>query len=313
MLDMTVESNVHEATSSIYWRKIACFEAVKMVTPVLSILNMKGGVGKTTISAHVMRVLYHRMKKKVLLIDLDAQFNLTQSILTQEQYDAILTDGHTVLSCFEPLPSNDFFKVKHSDQPPPNADEICEPLRKIGNGSASRLDLIPGSFDLMKYSLIDDPKQLTYASNYLKRFISKARGQYDLIILDCNPSSSFVTKCALENSTHVLSPVKPDKFSILGVGMVDRLFEHLNLNLSHMILVNGVGRYEPKTQVEIELRAHAKYGSKVLLNRLVHSKHLAADPSYTGFATDRGGPYSSVVRKEIGKIAQEISDRVGIA
>jgi len=51
-----------------------------MVTPVLSILNMKGGVGKTTVSAHVMRVLYHRYQKRILLVDLDPQFNLTQAL-----------------------------------------------------------------------------------------------------------------------------------------------------------------------------------------------------------------------------------------
>ena len=85
---------------------------------------MKGGVGKTTISAHIMRVLYHRMQKRVLLIDLDAQFNLTQSVLTQAEYDVLLEDGKTVLSCFEPLPSNDFFKVKHSDKAPPNAADV---------------------------------------------------------------------------------------------------------------------------------------------------------------------------------------------
>lgn len=284
-----------------------------MVAPVLSILNMKGGVGKTTVSAHVIRVLYHRMRKRVLLVDLDAQFNLTQSVMTQAEYDSVLEDHDTVLSCFEPLPSNDFFQVKRSDKAPPRATEISRPLRKIGAGEVARLDLIPGSFDLMKYSMIDDPAQLKYASSYLKRFISQARRKYDLIVLDCNPSSSFVTKCALENSTHVLSPVKPDKFSILGVGMVDKLFQHLDLNLAHMILVNGIKRYDNMSQVELELRAHAKFGPKVLKNRLVQSKLLSADPSYTGFATDKGGPYSSILRSEIHNIAQEISVFLGIA
>ena len=272
---------------------------------------MKGGVGKTTVSAHVMRVLYHRMQKRVLLIDLDAQFNLTQSVLTQIQYDR-LPEDQTVKSCFEPLPSNDFFQVKPSNDPPPAATEISCTLRRVGKGDTARLDLIPGSFELMKFSMIDDPAQLKHASTRLKRFISQARAEYDLIVLDCNPSSSFVTKCALENSTHVLSPVKPDKFSILGVGMVDRLFDHLRLDLDHMLLVNGIRRTDDISQVEQELRIHPKFGPKVLRNRLVHSKHLSADPSYTGFATDKGGPYSSVLSREIRSIVQEISDHLGI-
>ncbi len=281
-----------------------------MVAPVVSILNMKGGVGKTTASAHVMRVLYHQMRKKVLLIDLDAQFNLTQSVQTQSQYDQVVDDGHTVMSCFEPLPSDDFFQVKQSDQPPPLASEISTRLRKFGDGLEVRLDLVPGSFELVKYSMIDHAGQLKNASKYFKRFISQARAEYDLVVLDCNPSSSFVTKCALENSTDVLSPVKLDKFSVLGVGLVDQLFTHLGLSPTHMILVNGVQRNGPISPVEIELRAHKKFGPKVLVNRLVQSKILSADPSYTGFATDKGGPYSNVLRQEIGKIAREISERV---
>ncbi len=280
-----------------------------MPTPVLSVLNMKGGVGKTTVAAHVMRVLYHRMHKRVLLIDLDAQFNLTQSVMTQDDYDS-LDEIKTVKSCFEPLPSDDFFQVKRSNQPPPKANDIRYRLRQVGKGDSAKLDLIPGSFELMKYSMIDDSNQLSYASNYLTRFISQARTEYDLIVLDCNPSTSFVTKCALENSTHVLSPVKPDKFSVLGVRMVDKLFEHLSLKLTHMILVNGIRRTAPITTVEQELRSHQMFGPKVLINRLPQSKHLAVDPSYTGFATDKGGPYSSVLRQEIGRIIQEISNHL---
>ena len=278
---------------------------------VLSILNMKGGVGKTTVSAHVMRFLYVRARKRVLLVDLDAQFNLTQTIMTQDRYDN-LEEAKTVKSCFEPLPSDDFFQVMRSDDPPPKVSSIRYHLWHIkGQEKTAHLGMIPGSFELMKYSMIDDPNQLRHASNYFTRFISQAREDYDLIVLDCNPSTSFVTKCALENSTHVLSPVRPDKFSILGVGMVDRLFEHLNLNVTHMILVNGIKRTDAMTNVEQELRAHPIFGRKVLVNNLVHSKHLSADPNYTGFATDRRGPYSSVVRIEIGRIVDELSNHLG--
>ena len=282
-----------------------------MKGPVLSILNMKGGVGKTTISAHVIRVLYHRWQKKVLLIDLDAQFNLTQTVVRQSDYDGILASGKTVLATFEPTPSNDFFKVKHSDQPPPKASELAMTLRKVGKGEKARLDLIPGSFDLMKYSMIDDPAQLKTAAQHFARFISQARDEYDLIVLDCNPSSSFVTKCALENSNNVLSPVRSDKFSILGVGMVDKLFDHLGVSVDHMILFNGVRRNAPRSQVETDLRAHPKFGPKALVARLATSKLLSAEPTYTGFATDIGGPYSGVLRDEIGKISDEIAGKLG--
>jgi len=131
----------------------------------------------------------------------------------------------------------------------------------------------------MKYSLIDNAIQLRHAAKYFKRFISQARQSYELVVIDCNPSSSFVTKCALESSTHVISPVKLDKFSILGVGIVNDLFDYLDLTPTHSILINGIKRCDPMSQLEIELRGHAKYGARVLANRLVQSTLLSADPS----------------------------------
>jgi chromosome partitioning protein len=243
---------------------------------------------------------------------LDAQFNLTQAVLNQSAYEELLSAGKTVLACFEPQPSNDFFKVQKSHHDPIGVDEVSHGLRHIPPGDRARLDIVAGAFDMMKYSMIDDPIQLSHAASYFSHFISNARKEYDLIVFDCNPSSSFVTKCALENSTDVLSPVKPDKFSILGVGMVDRLFDHLGISLKHHIIVNGVKRSDPLSAVEIELRAHQKFGPKVLKGRLAQSKFLSADPSYTGFATDRGGPYSSVVRREIRSIADEVANRIGV-
>lgn len=282
-----------------------------MVTPVLSILNMKGGVGKTTVSAHVFRVLYHRYQKRVLLIDLDPQFNLTQALLTQEDYDTILDGKKTVMSAFEPQPSNDFFKVKATKDAPPLASTLIKRLRQIGKGDKAKLDILPGAFDMMKYTMIDDNAQLKKAYDHFKWFISNAKNEYDLIVLDCNPSSSFVTRCALDNSTHVLSPVRPDKFSILGVGMVDKLFYHLGISPHHMTLINGVKRTAPASIVELDLRAHHKFGKTVITQRLPVSAYLEAHASYTGFATDRKGPHSSVLRGEIGKIAEEIAVRLG--
>jgi CO dehydrogenase nickel-insertion accessory protein CooC1 len=53
-----------------------------MAGQVIAVLNMKGGVGKTTVSPHVMRVLYHNMQRKILLVDLDPQFYLTQCLMS---------------------------------------------------------------------------------------------------------------------------------------------------------------------------------------------------------------------------------------
>lgn len=65
---------------------------------MVAVLNMKGGVGKTTISAHVMRVLYHRLKIKTLLVDLDPQFNLSQALISRATYDGLKDSNRTISS-----------------------------------------------------------------------------------------------------------------------------------------------------------------------------------------------------------------------
>jgi len=72
-------------------------------TPVIAVLNMKGGVGKTTISAHVMRVLYRTLKKRTLLVDFDPQFNLTQTVVPESAYEKYKQENRTILSVMEPL------------------------------------------------------------------------------------------------------------------------------------------------------------------------------------------------------------------
>src|SRR2546430_5113108 len=81
------------------------------LAPVVSVLNMKGGVGKTTIAANLFRELYRRIGdgKKTLLIDFDAQFNLTQSVITEKNYEALQKAKKTIWSVLEaPTPSSVF-------------------------------------------------------------------------------------------------------------------------------------------------------------------------------------------------------------
>jgi chromosome partitioning protein len=279
---------------------------------VVSILNMKGGVGKTTISAHLMRVLYHECDKRVLLVDLDPQFNLSQTVLTEKKYNKIVKDKKTVLSAFEPQPSNNFFDIIVTDSPPPPASAICTRLKQV-QASAACLDMIVGDFDLVKYSLIDDNKKLGLAIKYFKRFISQARDEYDLVVIDCNPSSSFITQCALTTSTHILSPVRPDKYSVIGVRLVSDLLDRIapDPRPEQLIVMNAVPRGSSPETVETELRS-SKFAASVLANRLHKSSLLAAQPSYTGFATDKRVAYKEQLKSDMKKLAIELASRLGV-
>jgi chromosome partitioning protein len=272
-----------------------------MAGEVVSVLNMKGGVGKTTISAHVMRVLYHLLEKKVLLIDLDPQFNLTQCLMTRAQYDLLKSANRTIFSVMETPSTVGLFDVAIKHPKPPAPSELVTELRNFKDKSAY-LHLIPGNFELVKYSLIDDHQKLAKVQTRFLQFIAIARAEYDLVVIDCNPSSSFLTLCALHACSKLLVPVRPDRYSILGLELVADFIGRIPTiepNPAITVLLNGIPTQGYDAAIENELRAHATFGRLVLTQRLRQSKLLVASSDYTGFATDKPVPYKDLLKTEI--------------
>lgn len=278
---------------------------------VVTVLNMKGGVGKTTVSAHVMRVLYNQLRKKVLLIDLDSQFNLSQCLLPRNKYEDLKDQGSTIFSAMEPPSDVGLFDVATTDKPPPPTSELMKRFWQFQDGSAY-LDLIPGSFELVKYSLIGDQHKLAAVQKRFLQFISQARSEYDLVVIDCNPSSSFITICALHACTYLLVPVRPDRYSVLGLELVVDLLDMLptiHPKPEITILLNAIPRQNYDKSTENELRGHRRFGPKVLVNILRHSKLLEASSNYTGFATDKPVSYKNLLKTEIRSIVDELATR----
>jgi chromosome partitioning protein len=252
---------------------------------------MKGGVGKTTVSGHVFRHLYSHLRKRVLLVDFDPQFNLTQAIISQRSYESLKSKGRTILTVMEDNSPPSIFKVSSKLGPPPPVDAVSVILRHFPNTKpALNLQLIPGDFDLVKYSMISDSKVLLPVKDRFLKFIESAREDRDLVCIDCNPSSSFMTICAIQSATHVLVPVRPDRYSMLGLKMLSRFINELPQLVKKpelLVLLNGVrtSGYDPT--VENTLRSDPDFGPATLVNSLHMSKVLEATVGYTGFATDK--------------------------
>ena len=204
-----------------------------MSASVLAVLNLKGGVGKTTVTASVGRGLFDAKPRSVLMIDLDPQFNLTQALQSESEYKKYLSADKTVLKAFEPLPSTDLFRVRTSSQPPPPASELERVLWQWDRDS-KHLAIIMGNFELVKYSLLSNDQMLHAAKTRFQKFITAASRTYDVVMLDCNPSSSFLTHCAIECATDILVPIRPDKFRAC--------FQSLRRNWSPIHLNNNACR-----------------------------------------------------------------------
>jgi chromosome partitioning protein len=284
------------------------------LAPVVAVLNMKGGVGKTTVSAHVIRVLYLRHKVSTLLIDLDPQFNLSQTVLTRAQYEGLKKDGKTVLSIMEPPPIESLFQIKKDLGPPPTAAEVMTRLKHVPS-TGLHLSMVAGDFGLTKYSLIPDSAVLTPVRKRFLDFIEACRSEFGLVVIDCNPSSSFITLCALRACTHLLVPVRPDRYSILGLELLSSFvegFPDLPQKPKMTVLLNGVPTQGYDPSVENALRSHKVFGPITIANNLYVSKMLQAHPDFAGFATDKKVPHSARLKVRIEAITDELSKAFGL-
>jgi chromosome partitioning protein len=280
---------------------------------VVAVLNMKGGVGKTTISAHVFRHLYSQLKKSVVLVDFDPQFNLTQTIIAQASYEKHKADKRTILSVMEDHTAPSIFKINTELGPPPKLDEVGVRLRAFTATPEIALHLVPGDFDIAKYSLINDSKVLLPVRKRFLQFITELQNDKDIVCIDCNPSSSFMTLCALQAATHVVVPVRPDRYSLLGLKMLDRFINEMpeiSKKPSLIVLLNGVKSQGYDPAVENSLRSDPQFGPKTMATSLHMSSLLEASHGYTGFATDKKQSWR--VTPRITAIVNELGKSLGI-
>ena len=198
--------------------------------PVIAFSNLKGGVGKTTLAAHLSSCLSHLNQLSILMIDLDPQSNLSQFVLPQHRLEELIDHDRSVLSLFErslvygaASPRRTLFDVSTDLINEPNVFATCDEVEgsefaKLVQGNERKpVFIIPGQFELVKYTLPRNAGALNILKENFARSVAAARKEFDAIIIDLNPSSSFMIECALTAATHVVCPIRPDKYSVQGL------------------------------------------------------------------------------------------------
>lgn len=290
----------------------------KKYVPVVAVLNMKGGVGKTTMSANLFRRLYWEKEKNCLLLDLDPQFNLTQTLFKKPTYEAIRKSGSTIAKVFGYETKAGLTEISDKHKEVPNPGDLARQLKSFEyEDEIYRLQIVPGDFSLVRYSLMDEAKVLKASKERFSKFVERCKEQNDLVVLDCNPSSSFLTTCAIEACTHILVPVRLDRYSVIGLEMLwEFVHEILPLNPKpeFVVLINGSRPKPTKAMIETEaeLRGHSIFGSKTLGYTIRDTGQLNARSDYTGFAADRPTSVRSRIQEQLNLVANELAPKIGL-
>lgn len=198
----------------------------------ISVINMKGGVGKTTIAALLVRYASLKLKRTVLAIDLDPQANLSQVLMGEHRYRQFINDK-----------SPSIVEIFNGYNPPTITKASSSPLDVgdvvVGHTSwgGANLQIIPSRFDFsdnLINSIGTNPRVLAnlIASNFQDK---------DLIIIDCAPTESIFTQVAYHASRYILVPVKPEYFATIGFPLLnDSLTAFRSRNRGHLLDVIGV-------------------------------------------------------------------------
>jgi len=173
----------------------------------VSVFNMKGGVGKTTLTVQLAWYMMTERDMRVLVVDLDPQSNASHYLLGPEMYKEYISHNRKT--------TKDIFEIYSSPVSSPPAHVPEEFIYRVRSVYDAKLDIIPASLKLSK--MLKNPRGKEHA---LDVFLSYVKEQYDLILIDCPPTESMFTIASYRASQFILVPMKPEFLSTIGLPLI---------------------------------------------------------------------------------------------
>ncbi len=198
---------------------------------VIATANMKGGVGKTTLSVNIATCLAKNHGKRVLVLDLDTQISATLSLMSPVDFAKLRKQRKTFRYLIDQI-INPGKKQKYSID-----DIIQSSVCRLEN-----LDLLPGDIDLYDEFVVSEmlhQQAITIGEKdfetiwnrfervLLAKVLESVREKYDFIILDCAPGYNLLTRSALATSDFYILPAKPEPLSVVGIQLLERRIARL--------------------------------------------------------------------------------------
>lgn len=249
---------------------------------IISIINQKGGVGKTTTAVNLAAFLADK-GYKTMLVDADSQGNTTSGLSKDVEFEETLYD---VLL---------------------NDVSIEEAVVKT---DIKKLSILPASIDLAGAEI--EMVSMEKREFLMKRKLDQVRDKYDFILIDCPPSLGLMTLNALVASQEILIPIQAEFYALEGLSQLVKTVQVVTRKLNPGLSILGIlltmfdGRTNLSLQVADEVKKY--FGHKVFRTVIPRSVKLSEAPSF-------GEPILTYAPKSKGaeaykKLCREVIKRV---
>ena len=238
---------------------------------VISIVNMKGGVGKTTITVNLATCLAKYRGMRVLIVDLDTQINATLSLMPPLHFAQLRKENRTLKQL-----------INQVIQPQP---ESAIPIQNIIVRNICQVkgfDLLPGDIELyndfllaaLLYAQVHNNQQdfekswNNLENNLVRKILAPVLNNYDLILLDFPPGDNLLTRSGIIASNFYLIPAKPEPLSVVGMGILEGHIKKLRIgdrtNISLLGIIFSSLGHATTMATKVKNRVTADFGEDKL-------------------------------------------------
>ena len=227
---------------------------------IVSVINQKGGVGKTTTVINLAAGLVQQ-EKKVLVIDLDPQGNATTGLGLSNLENS----------------SETIYGVLNGTK------AISEVIKKT---DYKNLDIVSSNVDLsgLEVETAGDSERAFILKGKLAAYLNDSRGSYDYILIDCPPSLSLITVMALVSSHSLVVPLQTEFFALEGLTQLMKTIERIKVSLNPELQIRGIllTMYDKRNKLsaQVEKEARDYFNDKVYQTVIPRNVRLSEAPSH---------------------------------